>query len=52
MGRAGTYMWTASSAGWAVLAYLTGVEAAAMVSGGCAAAAVIWYLFIQEYYDD
>lgn len=40
--RTGTYVWTASSAGWFVLAYATDVPEAWLTSLGCALMAVIW----------
>lgn len=40
--RWGTYLWTANAAGWCVLAYLTQIELAWVVAGGCIMAAVIW----------
>jgi hypothetical protein len=45
MRRTGTYMWTASSAGWLVIAYVTGLEEALIVSVACALTAVIWWSY-------
>ena len=44
----GAYIWTASAAGWAYLAYLTAVPAALIVAGACLWAAFIW----TELYND
>lgn len=43
--KAGQYMWTASGAGWAVRAYITGEVEAAVVSVLCLGMAVIWSTF-------
>lgn len=40
--KAGTLIWTASSAGWLVLAFLTHVPDAFLVSGACAIMAWAW----------
>jgi hypothetical protein len=37
-------MWTASSAGWLVLGYATGVDAAYYTSAGCGMLALAWHV--------
>jgi len=43
----GTLMWTASSAGWTVLAYLTGIPEAAVTALSCGLMAIIWH-YLQK----
>lgn len=45
----GTYMWTASSAGWFVLAYVTDVQEAWVTGMGCGVCAAIWYLVTRDW---
>jgi len=42
MYRWGTYMWTANSAGWAVIAYVSRVPEAWIVCVLCGGIAVLW----------
>ena len=46
--RIGTYIWTANAAGWAAIAYLTGVEAAWIVAAGCACMAYLWSITFDD----
>jgi hypothetical protein len=38
----GTYIWTACSAGWFVIAYITQVDVAWIVGIGCILVAYLW----------
>ena len=45
--RYGSYVWTASGAGWLVLGVVTGVEMAYVVGLGCCACAGLWLLLAE-----
>ena len=45
--RFGTYMWTASSAGWLVLFAWSEEPGAFVVSAGCAVASLVWTFLMK-----
>ena len=44
-------IWTACSAGWLVLGYITGLDIAYIVGVGCLAAAALFYNMGGDYND-
>ena len=46
--RIGSYIWTASSAGWLVLFLLTQTAEAFVLSFGCAVGALVWGTFNDD----
>lgn len=45
----GSYVWTASSAGWIVLGYVTQVPEAYAVGIGCAAMGGLWLIISEAW---
>lgn len=46
--RIGSYIWTASSAGWLVLFVITGLPECFVVSALCAVASIAWNVLFTD----
>jgi hypothetical protein len=48
----GTLIWTANAAGWFVIAYITGLVEAGLVSLGCVIVAALWNEFMPDRFGE